>query len=233
MSEAKQVAKETASKLNWLRAAVLGANDGIVSVAGVVVGVAAVNVNAINAILTAGMAALVAGALSMAAGEYVSVSTQRDTERAVVEEKRRLLAENPDEGIEELTKIYMETGLSHDVARQVAAQYSAKDAVAAHVSAQYGLDAEDFTNPWHAAISSAISFILGAAIPLAAIMLLPRNIAIPGTFVATLAALAIAGYVSARLGNAPRLRATIRVITGGAIAMIITGGVGHFLGVNL
>lgn len=222
----------TSSRLNWLRAAVLGANDGIVSTAGVVVGVAAAAPTNTPAIATAGVAALVAGALSMAAGEYVSVSTQRDTEKAVVEKERRLIAENPQAEFEGLVNTYIEKGLSRETATRVAEEYSAIDPIVAHVAAHYGLDAEEFTSPWAAAVSSAVSFTLGALIPLLTILLVPPQFfAIQATFCLVVLALAIVGYVSAVLGEAPRLRAVLRVVAGGAFAMIITGAVGHLLGV--
>lgn len=233
-SLAKERAKSTSSRLNWLRAAVLGANDGIVSTAGVVVGVAAADPNNTAAIATAGIAALVAGALSMAAGEYVSVSTQRDTEKALVEKERRLIANDPDTEFEGLVDCYVSKGLSRETAIQVAREYSANNPVIAHVAAHYGLDAEEFTSPWAAAFSSAISFTVGALVPLLAILLIPPQLyAIQATFCLVVVALAIVGYVSATLGEAPKLRAVIRVMLGGAFAMIITGGVGHLLGVTV
>ncbi|MDD7541612.1 MAG: VIT family protein [Mobiluncus porci] len=230
----KDKKSSTSSRLNWLRAAVLGANDGIVSTAGVVVGVAAAAPTNTAAIATAGIAAVVAGALSMAAGEYVSVSTQRDTEKAVVAKERRLIAEDPDAEFEGLVECYMDKGLSRETATQVAHEYSAIDPIVAHVAAHYGLNAEEFTSPWAAAFSSAVSFTLGALIPLLTILLVPpQYFAIQVTFCLVMVALAIVGYVSAVLGEAPRLRAVIRVMAGGAFAMIITGAVGHLLGVTV
>lgn len=224
-------AQETSSRLNWLRAAVLGANDGIVSTAGVVVGVAAAAPENTAAIATAGIAALVAGALSMAAGEYVSVSTQRDTEKAVVEKERRLIAEDPEGQFDDLVENYVEQGLSKETATAVAREFSAQDPVAAHVRAHYGLDAEEFTSPWAAAFSSAISFTIGALVPLLSILLITGMWKIQATFILVMVALAAVGWLSAWLGEAPRLRAVVRVMCGGAFAMIITGAVGHFLGV--
>ena len=229
--EKKDKAAATSSRLNWLRAGVLGANDGIVSTAGVVVGVAAADPTNGAAIATAGVAALVAGALSMAAGEYVSVSTQRDTEKAVVEKERRLIATDPEGEFEGLVECYEEQGLSRETATQVAREYSAIDPVKAHVRAHYGLNAEEFTSPWAAALSSAVAFTVGALVPLLAILLIPGTFKIQATFVLVVAALAIVGWLSAWLGEAPKLRAVIRVMAGGAFAMIITGAVGHLLGV--
>lgn len=232
----KEKAKQasTSSRLNWLRAAVLGANDGIVSTAGVVVGVAAAGPENVSAIATAGVAALVAGALSMAAGEYVSVSTQRDTEKAVVEKERHLIATDPEGEFEGLVESYMDKGLSRETATQVAKEYSAIDPVIAHVAAHYGLNAEEFTSPWAAALSSAVSFTVGALVPLLSILLIPpRFYAIQATFLLVVTALALVGWLSATLGEAPKLRAVARVAVGGAFAMIITGGVGHLLGVTV
>lgn len=230
---ARSESQAVASKLNWLRAGVLGANDGIVSVAAVVIGVAAADAANTGAIATAGAAALVAGALSMATGEYVSVSTQRDTEKALVEKERQALAADPDGEFEELVEVYVGTGLSRETARQVVAEYTALDPIKAHVSAEYGVDAEEFTNPWTAALSSGVSFTVGAILPLLTILLMPVGLAIPATFVAVVAALALAGFISARLGEAPLIPAMVRNMVGGALAMIITGGVGHLLGVSL
>ena len=164
---------KTASKLNWLRAGVLGANDGIVSTAGVVVGVAAADPQNNIAIFTAGMAAVVAGAISMAAGEYVSVSTQKDTEKALVQKERSRLARDPEGELAGLIKVYEDKGLSTATARLVAKEYSAIDPVAAQVEARYSIDSEEFVNPWNAAFSSAISFVLGAVLPMLAILLFP------------------------------------------------------------
>jgi VIT1/CCC1 family predicted Fe2+/Mn2+ transporter len=162
------------TKLNWLRAGVLGANDGIVSVAGIVVGVAAATVER-SPIITAGVAGLVAGALSMALGEYVSVSTQRDTERALLDKERRELIEEPEAELEELVGMYRAKGLSPETARTVAVELTAHDAFAAHIDIELGIDPDELTNPWHAAISSAIAFTVGALLPLLAILLPPPS----------------------------------------------------------
>jgi VIT1/CCC1 family predicted Fe2+/Mn2+ transporter len=217
------------AKLNWLRAGVLGANDGIVSIAGIVIGVAAAVADR-GPIFTAGLAGLAAGALSMAMGEYVSVSTQRDTEKALLEKERRELIEYPDAELEELAGMYEKKGLSVQTARTVAEELTAHDAFAAHIDIELGIDPDELTNPWHAAISSAVSFTVGALLPLLTIMLLPTSIRIPVTFVAVLIALAITGWVSARLGGADPIRATQRVVIGGALAMAITFAIGHLFG---
>ncbi|WP_067670720.1 VIT1/CCC1 transporter family protein [Nocardia miyunensis] len=220
-----------ASRLNWLRAGVLGANDGIVSTAGLVVGVAATT-NAAAAILTAGIAGLTAGAISMAAGEYISVSTQRDSERAQLSKERRELAEEPDYELDELAQIYEGKGLSPDTARLVAAELTAHDAFTAHAEAELGLDPTELTNPWQAAISSAISFTLGAILPILAILLPPVSWRIPVTFAAVLIALGLTGSVSARLGGSNPRRAVLRVVIGGAVAMAVTYGIGQLADVS-
>ncbi|MBU3066768.1 VIT family protein [Nocardia sp. NEAU-G5] len=217
-----------ASRLNWLRAGVLGANDGIVSVAGIVVGVAAATATR-STILTAGIAGLAAGAVSMALGEYVSVSTQRDSERAILEVERRELAEQPEAELAELAAIYEGKGLSAATAWKVAEELTENDAFTAHAEAELGIDPTDLTNPRHAAFSSALSFTLGALLPLLAI-LTPVALRIPVTTVAVLVALAITGAVGAKLGQAPVLRATVRVLVGGALAMAVTFGIGHLVG---
>lgn len=217
------------TKLNWLRAGVLGANDGIVSVAGIVIGVAAATTDR-GPIFTAGVAGLAAGALSMALGEYVSVSTQRDTEQALLAKERRELVEQPEAEFAELVGLYRAKGLSEETAQTVAKELTEHDAFAAHIDAELGIDPNELTNPWHAAISSAISFTLGALLPMLTIMLLPPAPRIPLTFVAVLIGLAITGWVSARLGGANPVRATQRVVIGGALAMAITYGIGLAMG---
>lgn len=214
------------SRLNWLRAGVLGANDGIVSVAGLVVGVAATTANRAP-ILAAGLAGLAAGAVSMALGEYVSVSTQRDTERALLAKERRELVEEPDQELAELATIYQGKGLSSATALQVARELTAHDAFAAHAEVELGIDPHDLANPWQAAISSAVSFTVGALLPLIAILLPPTSWRVPVTCVAVLIALALTGSISARLGQARRGRAVLRVVVGGALAMAITYALGH------
>ncbi|HET7320472.1 MAG TPA: VIT family protein [Candidatus Saccharimonadales bacterium] len=216
-------------KLNWLRAAVLGANDGIVSVASIVVGVAGAH-NDRHFIFVAGLAGLVAGAFSMAVGEYVSVSSQRDTERAYIDKEKAELAAHPDEELKELAEMYQAKGLSAATAKQVADELTKHDPVKAHLDVELNLDEEDLTNPTHAAIASAISFTVGALIPLLAILLMPRSTRILATFVAVLVALTITGYLSATVGGASRRKAIFRVIIGGAAAMVGTYYVGHLFG---
>ena len=218
------------TKLNWLRAAVLGANDGIVSVAAIIVGVAGAS-HSISFILTAGVAGLVAGALSMAVGEYVSVSTQRDTEKALLEKERLELLNEPEEEMEELAAIYEAKGLSKATAETVAKELTAHDAYAAHIEAELHIDPNDLTNPWHAAFASAAAFLAGAIIPLIAIALPPEDLRLPVTFLAVLVALIITGTLSAHAGGANKLKATVRVVAGGVLAMVITFGVGKMFGV--
>ena len=217
------------TKLNWLRAGVLGANDGIVSVAGIVIGVAAATTDRAP-IFTAGVAGLAAGALSMALGEYVSVSTQRDTEKALLAKERWELEEKPDEEFRELVGLYRAKGLSEETAQTVARELTDHDAFAAHVDIELGIDPDELTNPWHAAISSAVSFTIGALLPMLAILLTPPMTRIPITFVAVLIALGITGWISARLGGADPVRATKRVVVGGAVAMAITYAIGLAMG---
>jgi len=215
--------------LNWLRAGVLGANDGIVSEAGIVVGVAAATTT-LSAIATAGIAGLVAGAMSMAVGEYVSVSSQRDSEKALLALERHELATMPDEEFEELVGLHVQTGLSPELARRVAEEQTAHDALAAHARLELGISPDELTNPWHAAVASMTAFTLGGLLPVLVICLTPPAWRIVLTFAAVLLALAGTGSVSARLGRAPRLRAILRNLLGGSLAMAITYGVGALVG---
>ncbi|WP_260444075.1 VIT1/CCC1 transporter family protein [Listeria rocourtiae] len=217
-------------KLNILRAGVLGANDGIVSVAGIVIGVAGATTE-VRTIFIAGIAGLVAGALSMAGGEYVSVSTQKDTEKAVINKEKAELANDYDGELEELADIYIEKGLSKDLAKQVATQLMEKDALAAHSEAELGLQLNDYANPWQAALSSLFSFAVGAVLPLLTILLLPPGVRIALTFIAVLIALALTGYISAYLGEAPKRNAVLRNMLVGMLTMLVTYGVGAFVGV--
>jgi len=217
------------SRLKWLRAGVLGANDGIVSTAGLVVGVAGAT-TADGPVLTAGVAGLVAGAVSMALGEYVSVSSQRDSERALVGKEERELAEMPEQELEELAAIYETKGLSPATARRVAEELTEHDALAAHVEAELGIDPDDLTSPWQAAGASALSFTLGSLLPLAAILLAPTGVRVPVTFVVVLLALALTGAVSAKLGASPVATAVVRLVVGGALAMAVTFGIGALVG---
>ncbi len=214
------------AKLNWLRAGVLGANDGIVSTAGLVVGVAAATVDR-DAIFTAGAAGLAAGAVSMALGEYVSVSTQRDTERAALAQERQELRDGPEAELQELTDLLAGKGLSEGTARQVAVELTRHDAFAAHAEIELGIDPNSLTNPWQAAASSAVSFTVGALLPLIAILTTPATYRIPVTFAAVLIALALTGSISARLGGSRRGRAVARVVLGGALAMVVTYVIGQ------
>lgn len=218
-----------AARLNALRAAVLGANDGIVSTAGLVMGVAGATKDA-NAIFVAGLAGLVAGALSMAAGEYISVSTQRDTERALIAKETRELREDPEEELAELAGLYRSKGLSDETARQVAVELTEHDALSAHLDIELGIDAENLTNPWHAAWASMIAFSVGALLPLLTITLFPGGWRVPGTLVSVVVALALTGFLSARAGEAEHGRAMLRVVTGGVLAMVITYGIGRVVG---
>lgn len=220
------------SKLNWLRASVLGANDGIVSIAGLVVGVAGATTSR-PAIMAAGIAGLLAGALSMAAGEYVSVSTQRDTEKALLAKEKWELENLPEEELAELTHLYEQKGLSSKTATLVANELTAHDAFAAHVDIELGIDPDDLTNPWHAAFASALAFTAGAIIPLAAILLPPEQWRVPVTFASVILALAITGTVSAKVGGASPMKATFRVVVGGAIAMAVTYAIGSLFHVSV
>lgn len=217
------------SKLNWLRASVLGANDGIVSISSLILGVAGATTSR-GAIFTAGLAGLVAGALSMAVGEYVSVSSQRDAERAYIRREKRLLKEDSEHELEGLAEVYQAKGLSQQTARQVAKELTAHNPLKAHLDAEFGLDEEDLNNPWHAALASLVAFTVGGLIPLAAIMAASVTLRLPTTFVAVLVALTITGYLSATVGGASRRRAVLRVVFGGAVAMLVTYGIGHVFG---
>lgn len=230
--DGEQHSPEIGARLNWLRAGVLGANDGIVSVAGIVIGVAAATTSS-GAILTAGAAGLAAGAMSMAAGEYVSVSTQRDTERALLAKERRELKEMPEQELAELAGIYEGKGLTAELAMEVATQLTAHDALGAHAEAELGIDPDGLTNPWHAAWASMVAFTCGALLPLLAMLLAPVGARIPGTAVAVVIALAITGWLSAGLGGAPRGPAVIRNVLGGVGAMVVTYVVGRGVGTQL
>lgn len=217
------------SKLNWLRAGVLGANDGIVSIAALVVGVAAATTDSAVILLT-GIAALAAGAISMALGEYVSVSSQRDSEKAWINKEKRELEMFPEEELEELVALYEAKGLQPATARQVAIEMTEVDALKTHLDIELGIDGEDLTNPLHAAISSAISFVIGAILPLVAVLATPEPYKITATVIASLVALAITGGLGAYIGGAPMPRAIIRVTIGGALALAVTYFIGSLLG---
>ncbi|HEV7167461.1 MAG TPA: VIT family protein [Micrococcaceae bacterium] len=221
--------QDMASRLNWLRAGILGANDGIVSVAAIVVGVAGATA-ATGPILTAGVAGLVGGAVSMALGEYVSVSSQRDSQHALIEKERRELTEQPEEEFAELVALYEQKGLSPETSRQVAAELTKHDVLSAHLSVELNIDEDDVVSPWHAAFASAVSFFIGAVLPLLAILLPPASWRVPVTFVAVLVALATTGALGARIGGGSKTRAGVRVVVGGAVALAVTFLIGRILG---
>ncbi|WP_203185417.1 VIT1/CCC1 transporter family protein [Streptomyces pratensis] len=212
-----------------LRVAVLGANDGVVSTAGLVVGVAGATGDR-STLLTAGLAGLLAGSMSMAAGEYVSVSTQRDSEKAALATERRELEETPEAELAELTGLLEEKGLSNTLAREAAVQLTRRDALRAHAEVELGIDPDELTNPWHAAGASFLAFTVGALLPLLAIVVPPPSVRLSVTVLSVLAALALTGWWSARLGEAPAGRAVLRNTAGGAVAMAVTYGVGALLG---
>jgi VIT1/CCC1 family predicted Fe2+/Mn2+ transporter len=220
-------------RAGWLRAAVLGANDGIVSVAAIIVGVAAAD-SSRSAIVTAGVAGLVAGAASMAAGEYVSVSSQSDTERADLALERRELVSDPVGERAELAGIYRERGLSPRLAEEVAAELSARDDVlAVHARDELGMTALSHARPFQAAGASAASFTVGAALPLMAVILAPSSARIAVTIAATLAALGLTGWAGARIGGAPPGRGVLRVVIWGVAAMALTMLVGSVVGTTV
>ncbi len=219
------------ARLNWLRAGVLGANDGIVSTAGIVVGVAAATV-ARGPIVTAGVAGLAAGAVSMALGEYVSVSAQRDTEQALLAIERGELSADPAAELDELAALLEAKGLSAATARTAAEELTDHDPMAAHADVELGVDPDDLTSPWQAALSSASSFSVGALLPLIAILTAPVALRIPVTVVSVLLALLFTGLVSARLGRAPKSRAALRNFVGGGLALAVTYAIGHLVGLS-
>ena len=218
-----------AARLNWLRAGVLGANDGIVSVAALVVGVAGATSD-FGTLLTAGLAAVIGGAISMALGEYVSVSSSSDSQKALIAKEKRELQEQPEEELAELAALYQDRGLAPGTAMQVAKELTAHDALAAHLHAELNIQGDDLVSPWHAAFASAIAFLLGAALPMLAMLLPPAELRIPITFVAVLVALAATGAVGAWLGGAKVFRAASRVVIGGALALVATLLIGTWLG---
>lgn len=220
------------NRAGWLRAAVLGANDGIVSVSSLIVGVAAADPGA-GAILIAGVAGLAAGAMSMAAGEYVSVSSQSDVERADISRERQALLDTPVEEEKELASIYEARGLSPATAALVARELSAKDALGAHVRDELGLSEVHTANPLQAAVASGLTFTVAAALPLVAAVLAPAGTTIPTVVITTLICLAGLGALGAKAGGAPLLRPTVRVLFWGAAAMAITAGVGHLFGISV
>jgi len=220
------------TRIGWLRAAILGANDGIVSTASLIAGVAAAGVSQ-SSILVTGTAGLVAGAMSMAAGEYVSVSSQGDAEKADVELEKRHLAADPEFELEELTQIYQDRGLDRALAEQVAVQLTEHDALDTHLRDELGMTDAMAARPVQAAAASAASFAIGAALPLAAV-LVDRGTSLPWTVsAASLIFLAILGALGARAGNAPMLRPVVRVTFWGAMAMAVTIAIGSLLGTTV
>jgi VIT1/CCC1 family predicted Fe2+/Mn2+ transporter len=217
------------STMNWLRAAVLGANDGIVSIAALIVGVASATSDT-NFIFLTGVAGLISGALSMSVGEYVSVSTQRDVEENLIKKEKAELAVHPAQEMEALALFYQKKGLTTATAQSVAAELTAHDPITAHLEIESHIDPDDLTNPWHAAIASAISYFVGGIIPLAAMLLTSQSLRIPFTYLAVLVALVITGYLSARVSKANPVKAILRVLIGGVVAMVATTGIGHLLG---
>ena len=217
------------SRIGWLRAAVLGANDGIVSTASLIVGVAAASA-ATSDVLVAGIAGLVAGAMSMAAGEYVSVSSQSDTEGADLERERSELAGQPEFELDELTQIYVARGVEPDLARQVAAQMTAKDALGTHLRDELGISEVTTARPIQAAVTSAVTFAIGAAMPLTMVVVSPANLLVWTVTIASLLFLALLGAIGAQAGGAPVWRATLRVTFWGALAMALTAGIGALVG---
>jgi VIT1/CCC1 family predicted Fe2+/Mn2+ transporter len=214
---------------NWLRAAVLGANDGILSTSSLVLGVAASGASS-TAIVTAGIAGLVAGALSMAAGEYVSVSSQRDTERADIRLEERELAADPEGELYELAQIYEQRGVPAGLAREVAVALTERDALAAHARDELGLEEARSARPLQAAWASAVSFSAGAILPVLSVGLAPADARVAVCVVVTLIALALLGTIGARLGGAPRRPAAVRVVVWGVVAMAVTSGIGALVG---
>ena len=217
------------SRIGWLRAAVLGANDGIVSTASLIVGVAAASATSAD-VLVAGTAGLVAGAMSMAAGEYVSVSSQSDTEQADLARERAELANQPAFEREELTQIYVKRGLTPDLARHVAEQLMAKDALGAHAQDELGISEVTTARPIQAALTSAATFSIGADLPLAMVLVTPPAYLVPVVSVASLLFLALLGAIGARAGGAMVIKATLRVTFWGALAMALTAGIGALVG---
>jgi VIT1/CCC1 family predicted Fe2+/Mn2+ transporter len=217
------------SRVGWLRAAVLGSNDGIVSTASLMIGVAASSASN-SAVAVAGFAGLVAGAMSMASGEYVSVSSQRDTELADIRREERELATSPEHELDELTQIYVKRGLDTGLARQVAEQLTEADPLGAHLRDELGMSGVAPARPWQAAFVSAGSFALGAAVPLLTLLFASGDALIAAIAVAALLVLAVTGAIGGRLGGAPIGRAGARVLAGGAIAMAITALVGNLVG---
>ncbi|MHA7277637.1 VIT1/CCC1 transporter family protein [Arthrobacter sp. HLT1-21] len=219
-------------RLNALRAAVLGANDGILSMAGLVIGVAGASTE-VQPVFIAGMAGLTAGAVSMALGEYVSVSSQRDSEKDLIAKEIRELAENPESELEELAGLYEQQGLSSTTATAVARELTARNPLKAHLRMELGVDEEELTNPWHAAVSSAVAFLLGGLLPVLAILLSPVQARVWITYGIVLVALALTGAAGAKIGGGSVRKAALRVVVGGAVGLMITYGIGLLFGATV
>lgn len=219
-------------RAGWIRAMVLGANDGLLSTGALLLGVTAAGATS-GAILVAGVAALAAGALSMGVGEYVSVSAQRDMERAAVRSERAGLRHAPQAELDELVTMLQGKGMSEATAREAAREMTAYDALKAHAELELGLSPGQYTNPWHAALASAIAFSSGALVPLLAILLASARLAVAVTVVAVVFALTATGLIATRLGGTPPLRGTVRNVAGGVLAMGISYAIGHMVGTQL
>jgi VIT1/CCC1 family predicted Fe2+/Mn2+ transporter len=229
MARRKRAERHKVGRLGWLRAAVLGANDGLLSTSSLIIGVASASASR-EAILVAGIAGLIAGSMSMAAGEYVSVSSQHDAEQADLGREQRELSENPRAERAELAAIYVGRGLDPDLAKQVAEQLMAKDALNAHARDELGLNEATQARPFQAALASAASFAVGAAPPLGVAVLAPQAFTVGSIAGVSLVVLAILGAAGARVGGAPMAPAVVRVVFWGAFAMLVTAGIGHLLG---
>ncbi len=221
--------RHTTSRIGWLRAAVMGANDGIVSTSSLIVGVAAANASP-QSVLVAGVAALFAGAMSMAAGEYVSVSSQADTEKADLAREKAELASQPDFEREELAGLYQERGLTRELALEVAGQMMAHDALATHARDELGISDIHSARPLQAALASALTFTAGAAAPLVVVPFLPAHLLVPVVTAVSLLGLVVLGGLGAKAGGAPLAPSIVRVSFWGALAMAVTAGVGHIFG---
>lgn len=232
MPRSTHIERHFTQRIGWLRAAVLGANDGIVSTAALVVGVAAAE-SGRSAVLIAGLAGLVAGAMSMAAGEYVSVSSQADTEKADIVRERRELAESPALELKELQQIYVDRGLEPELALRVAEQLTKRDVLAAHSRDELGITEAQQANPIQAALASAATFSVGAALPLAISALVPARVIIPAVSAGSLISLAVLGAVAASAGGASRLRGAVRVTFWSALALVLTAVVGRIFGASV
>ena len=219
-------------RAGWLRAAVLGSDDAIVSTASLMIGVAASSASK-GSILVAGMAGLVAGAMSMAVGEFVSVSSQRDAERADIEVEKDELARQPEAELQELAMLYVKRGLGQELAMQVAKQLSARDRLGAHVRDELGIDQSSMARPLQAAWISAASFATFAMVPILALLVAPATLRIPAIAAISLASLAALGALGGHLGGAPIGRAALRVTLGGSLAMAVTAAIGRLVGTSL